>query len=64
MLKESKGPSLDAVQVRQRLISTRRRMEELLAGNQPGDADDCFESTEELAAPLLACYWSLWDCGA
>ena len=50
--------------MRQRLINTRRRMEELLAGNQPSDAADCFESTEELAAPLLACYRSLWECGA
>ena len=52
------------MQVRQRLINTRRRMEDLLAGNQPSDTADCYETTEELAAPLLACYWSLWDCGA
>ncbi len=51
-------------QVRQRLINTRRRMEDLLAGNQPSGTADCYETTEELAAPLLACYWSLWDCGA
>ena len=54
---------LTAVQVRQRLINTRRRMEDLLAGNQPSSSDECFQSTDELAAPLLACYWSLWDCG-
>ena len=39
-------------------------MEDLLAGNQPSDTADCYETTEGLAAPLLACYWSLWDCGA
>ena len=52
-----------ATQVRQKLISTRKRMEDLLAGNQPND-DEWFESTANLAAPLLACYWSLWECGA
>jgi len=57
-------PPCHVAQVRQRLIITRRRMEDLLAGNQPSDTADCYETTEELAAPLLACYWSLWDCGA
>ena len=60
----AKASAPTAVQVRQRLINTRRRMEDLLAGNQPSDSDEFFESTDDLAAPLLSCYWSLWDCGA
>ena len=50
--------------VRQKLINTRKRMEDLLAGAQPNDDDEWFESTAALAAPLLSCYWSLWECGA
>ena len=53
-------------QVRQKLIHTRKRMEELLSGTQPSDgaAEDYYESTAALMEPLLACYWSLWECGA
>ena len=35
----------------------------MLAGVPPTE-EDHFESAEELAAPLLACYRSLWHCGA
>lgn len=50
-------------EVRQRLVATRRRMEELLAGHVP-DADvEWYETEEQLLEPLLACYWSLWECG-
>jgi phosphoenolpyruvate carboxylase len=49
--------------LRDKLMATRRRMEDLLAGVQPTE-EDHFESAEELAAPLLACYRSLWHCGA
>ena len=45
-------------------MNTRKRMEDLLAGSQPNDDEEWFESTQALAAPLLACYWSLWECGA
>jgi phosphoenolpyruvate carboxylase len=48
--------------LREKLLNTRRRMEDLLAGNVPAD-DDYIESAEELAEPLLACYRSLWDTG-
>ncbi|PNW85106.1 hypothetical protein CHLRE_03g171950v5 [Chlamydomonas reinhardtii] len=64
--------------VRDRLAATRRRMEDLLSGREPageahggvgagggggGGAAPWYESEDELAEPLMACYWSLWECG-
>eukprot|EP00898_Chlorokybus_atmophyticus_P008881 jgi/Chlat1/8995/Chrsp94S08282 len=49
--------------VRQKLLNTRRRMEDLLAGNPVAD-EECYETTEELAQPLLMCYRSLHECGS
>ncbi len=39
-------------------------MEDILGGGAPTDDDVCYETTESLAEPLLACYWSLWECGS
>ena len=39
-------------------------MEDILGGGAPTDDDVCYETTEALAEPLLACYWSLWECGS
>ncbi|GBF92588.1 phosphoenolpyruvate carboxylase [Raphidocelis subcapitata] len=54
-------------EVRRRLINTRRRMEEMLNGAplDPHDAagGDWYATEEQLAEPLLAIYWSLWECG-
>jgi phosphoenolpyruvate carboxylase len=50
-------------EVRSRLLATRRRMEELLAGQVPAADGDWYESEDQLLEPLLACYWSLWECG-
>lgn len=50
-------------EVRQRLVATRKRMEELLAGHVPDSDADWYESEDQLLEPLLACYWSLWECG-
>ena len=52
------------LQVRQRLVDTRKRMEDILAGGAPADDEVWYETTEALAEPLLACYWSLWECGS
>eukprot|EP00884_Botryococcus_braunii_P017055 jgi/Botrbrau1/4032/Bobra.0016s0039.1 len=49
--------------VRTKLLNTRKRMEDLLTGNKPNDDLDWFEHLEEFVDPLLACYWSLWECG-
>ncbi|KAG2442798.1 hypothetical protein HXX76_002877 [Chlamydomonas incerta] len=52
--------------VRDRLAATRRRMEDLLSGREPagdGGAALWYENEDELAEPLMACYWSLWECG-
>ena len=38
-------------------------MEDILAGVTPDDDEEWFDSAEALAQPLLACYWSLWECG-
>jgi hypothetical protein len=51
-----------ALQVRRKLMNTRRRMEEMLQGNLDGiisseGSDDWYASEEELAQPLLAVYW-------
>ena len=58
--------------VRDRLAATRRRMEDLLSGREPageahggvgagggggGGAAPWYESEDELAEPLMACYW-------
>jgi DNA-binding LacI/PurR family transcriptional regulator len=50
------------LQVRRKLMNTRRRMEEMLQGNVDGiisteHSDDWYASEEELAQPLLAVYW-------
>eukprot|EP00879_Flechtneria_rotunda_P016242 GHRR01016993.1.p1 GENE.GHRR01016993.1~~GHRR01016993.1.p1 ORF type:complete len:737 (+),score=201.89 GHRR01016993.1:705-2915(+) len=57
-------------EVRRKLMNTRRRMEEMLNGGidalvagDEGDGDEWYRSEEELAQPLLAVYWSLWECG-
>ena len=46
--------------VRAKLVNTRRRMEDLLAGNAALD-EECFQHPEELIEPLLLCYRSLHD---
>ncbi|GIL43148.1 hypothetical protein Vafri_973 [Volvox africanus] len=53
--------------VRDRLAATRRRMEDLLSGREPSAGPEggalWYEGEDELAEPLMACYWSLWECG-
>ena len=39
-------------------------MEDILGGSAPAEDDVWYETTESLAQPLLACYWSLWECGS
>ena len=51
------------LQVRQKLLNTRKRMEDILAGVTPDDDEEWYDTAEALAQPLLACYWSLWECG-
>ena len=51
------------MQVRQKLLNTRKRMEDTLAGVAHDDDEEWYDSAEALAQPLLACYWSLWECG-
>ena len=58
---QASGPS--ALQVRQKLLNTRKRMEDVLAGAPPNDEEEWYDSAEALAQPLLICYWSLWECG-
>ena len=58
---QASGPS--ALQVRQKLLNTRKRMEDVLAGVPPNDEEEWYDSAEALAQPLLICYWSLWECG-
>ena len=50
-------------EVRAKLLNTRRRMEDLLAGAVPDDEAEWYESQEDFLKPLTACYWSLWECG-
>ena len=38
-------------------------MEDTLAGMTPDDNEEWYDTAEALAQPLLACYWSLWECG-
>lgn len=52
------------VQVRQKLVNTRKRMEDILQGGLQNDDDEWYETTDALAQPLLSCYWSLWECGS
>lgn len=53
------------MQVRQKLVNTRKRMEDILQGAlQSNDEDEWYETTDALAQPLLSCYWSLWECGS
>jgi hypothetical protein len=50
--------------VRRRLLNTRKRMESILNGESAElESGDWYDSEQELAQPLLACYWSLWECG-
>lgn len=53
------SPSDDhAPQVRDRLAATRRRMEDVLSGREPAVGGEAwYESEDELAEPLMACYW-------
>lgn len=50
-------------EVRAKLVNTRRRMEDLLAGIVPDEDAEWYENEEEFLVPLMACYWSLWECG-
>jgi len=51
-------------QVRQKLMNTRKRMEDLLAHVEPSTDDAWYEDQEELLKPLRAVYWcvgnNLW----
>ena len=47
------------LQVRQKLLNTRKRMEDTLAGVAVDDDEEWFALAAALAQPLLACYWSL-----
>jgi len=49
-------------EVRQRLMNTRKRMEDLLSRVEPSN-DPWYEDTEDLEKPLRAIYWSLYECG-
>lgn len=49
--------------VRSKLVATRKRMEDLLAGHTPDEDAEWISTESELLEPLLACYWSLWECG-
>ena len=59
----SKKKCVACEQVRQKLLNTRKRMEDTLAGVTPDDDEEWYDTAEALAQPLLACYWSLWECG-
>jgi len=51
-------------EVRRRLMNTRKVMEDMLEGSVDlSGAEDWYATEEELAQPLLAVYWSLWECG-
>ena len=50
-------------EVRAKLVNTRRRMEDLLAGLVPDEDAEWYENEEDFLTPLMACYWSLWECG-
>lgn len=50
-------------EVRAKLVNTRKRMEELLAGTALEEDVEWYERDEDFLEPLLACYWSLWECG-
>ncbi len=58
-------PSRDAApQVRDRLAATRRRMEDVLSGREPAVGGEAwYESEDELAEPLMACYWCVGGGG-
>eukprot|EP00798_Chlamydomonas_sp_ICE-L_P002907 gene2907-4965_t len=47
--------------VREKLMNTRKRMENLLNG-QESDGTPFYETEEELERPLRAIYWSLYEC--
>ena len=49
--------------VRQKLVNTRRRMEEMLEGSPCDyDANDYYETGEQLLEPLLLCHESMQSC--
>uniref|UniRef100_A0A7S3VSI5 phosphoenolpyruvate carboxylase n=2 Tax=Dunaliella tertiolecta TaxID=3047 RepID=A0A7S3VSI5_DUNTE len=50
--------------VRQKLMNTRKRMEDLLAHVEPSADDQWYEDQEDLLKPLRAVYWSLYECGS
>ena len=45
-------------QVRQKLINTKKRMEDILSGQRSAEDEDCewYDKPDDLARPLLACY--------
>ena len=45
------------MQVRQKLMNTRKRMEDLLAHVEPSAEDQWYEDQDELLKPLRAVYW-------
>ena len=59
----SRASGRSPLQVRQKLLNTRKRMEDVLAGVPPNEEEEWYDSAEALAQPLLICYWSLWECG-
>ena len=46
-------------EVRHKLVQTRRRMEDLLAGSSPNNEEEWYETPDELINTLMACYRSL-----
>jgi hypothetical protein len=57
-------PPAPCAKVRRRLLNTRKRMEAILNGEGVElESGEWYDSEQELAQPLLACYWSLWECG-
>ncbi|KAF5842615.1 phosphoenolpyruvate carboxylase [Dunaliella salina] len=50
--------------VRQKLMNTRKRMEDLLAHVEPSADEQWYEDQDDLLKPLRAVYWSLYECGS
>ena len=46
-------------EARHKLVQTRRRMEDLLAGNTPNNEEDWYETPDDLISTLMVCYRSL-----
>jgi len=49
--------------VREKLLNTRKRMEDLLNNREPEQGVEYYETSEELDEPLREIYWSLYTCG-